>query len=127
VLGGHLRDPESQGRGGAGGPGNREPGRGLAQAAYLRVARGAVMRVALELLPLRAADGVESVAAGEHVQVVTQELHHVTSEGPVVAARHQGQEGGEVRRWFGAGCHWRISGLLMLPYSGPAGVRIGPA
>ena len=38
-----------------------------------------MLQVALELLALRVADGVENVAAGEHVQVVTHDLHQVTS------------------------------------------------
>ena len=49
------------------------------QAAHLRVARLAVLQVALELRPLQVGQGVQGVAAGEHVQVVGQDLHHVTS------------------------------------------------
>ena len=61
------------------GAGQGQPGRGLSQAADLRLAGGAVVQVALELLALRVADGVQGVAAGEYVQVVTHGLHQVTS------------------------------------------------
>ena len=58
---------------------HREPGRGLAQAADLRLARRAVLQVALEFHPLRIGQGIQGVAAGEHVPVVGQDFHHVTS------------------------------------------------
>ena len=60
-------------------PGHGEPGRGLAQAADLGPAAEAVLQVTLELLALRVADGVENVAAGKHVQIVTHDLHQGTS------------------------------------------------
>ena len=38
-----------------------------------------MLQVTLELLALGVADGVQGVAAGEYVQVVTHGLHQVTS------------------------------------------------
>jgi hypothetical protein len=66
-------------RGRGDGAGHGQPGRGLAQAADLSVARRADLQVALELLALVIADGVEYVAAGENVQIGTHVLHQVTS------------------------------------------------
>ena len=61
------------------GLGQAEPGRGLAQAADLVLAQRAVLEMTLEAVPLGLAERVEDVAAAQHVQVVTHDLHHSTS------------------------------------------------
>ena len=38
-----------------------------------------MLQVALEFRPLGLGQGIQGVAAGEHVQVVGQDFHHVTS------------------------------------------------
>ena len=61
------------------GLGQAEAGRGLAQAADLVLAQRAVLEMTLEAVPLGLAERVEDVAAAQHVQVVTHDLHHSTS------------------------------------------------
>jgi protein-S-isoprenylcysteine O-methyltransferase Ste14 len=62
-----------------GGAGQAEPGRGLPEAPYFRVARRAVLEMTFEAVPLGPAESVQRVTAREQVHVVTLGLHHSTS------------------------------------------------